>query len=486
MKSQETPRSGNGAALTTSPAYDAWVDELYDRVHKLLDRGETRKAQVILQALLAVDQAEIFSDLSDQEQRQVLQGLPPVEVADILEKLEDEEAAEVAEWIPPEALADILDEMEPDEAADLLGDLTPEQTDAVLKLMEDREEVSPLLIHADETAGGLMTSEYMAFERQISARSALEALRAWGPEHEYLYYFVVDSSASVRRPSANDIEGGESPYGKLLGVVSLLQLIKADPDAPVESFMDRSVVSAPVGADQETCARLMSRYDLTALPVVDDANRLTGVITIDDVVDVIEDEATEDIQRLGGSEPLDKPYLLTSAWEITRRRIGWLLLLFVTGMITTSVLQYFESTLQKVVALTFFIPLLTGTGGNAGSQTTATIIRALSVGEVEKKDALNVLWHEINVGLLTGLLVAIAGFLRAYVVPGGSLSMGLTIGVAIGIIVFWSTTVGSLLPLFASLVGLDPALVSGPLMSTLVDATGLFIYLTVAKLVLGI
>jgi magnesium transporter len=442
-----------------------------------LEQGETRKAQVILQALLAVDQAEIFSELSDEEQRQVLQGLPPVEVADILEKLEDEEAAEVAEWIPPEDLADILDEMEPDEAADLLGDLTPEQTDAVLKLMEDREEVSPLLIHADETAGGLMTSEYMAFERHISARAALAALREWGPEHEYLYYFVVDK-ADIGRPA--------SPYGKLLGVVSLLQLIKADPDAPVEALMDRSVVSAPVGADQETCARLMSRYDLTALPVVDDANRLTGVITIDDVVDVIEDEATEDIQRLGGSAPLDKPYLLTSAWEITRRRIGWLLLLFVTGMITTSVLQYFESTLQKVVALTFFIPLLTGTGGNAGSQTTATIIRALSVGEVEKKDALNVLWHEVNVGLLTGLLVAVAGFLRAYAVPGGSLSMGLTIGIAIGVIVFWSTTVGSLLPLFASLVGLDPALVSGPLMSTLVDATGLFIYLTVAKLILGI
>jgi magnesium transporter len=175
--------------------------------------------------------------------------------------------------------------------------------------------------------------------------------------------------------------------------------------------------------------------------------------------------------------------LLTSTWEIVRSRIGWLLLLFVTGLITTQVLEYFESTLDRMVALSFFIPLLIGTGGNAGSQTTATITRALGVGEVEWEDAWRVLWHELRVGLLMGLLVAVAGFLRAYL-GEGSVPLGITIGVAVGVIVFWSTSVGSLLPLFASLVGVDPALVSGPLMSTLVDATGLFIYLTVAKWIL--
>ncbi|MBN1873697.1 MAG: magnesium transporter [Anaerolineae bacterium] len=446
---------------------DEWVDHLYDRIHKLLDDGFIRQAQIILEALLPADQAEIFSDLSIVERRQVLMGLPLEDIADILEKLEDEEVAEIASLLPPEQLADILDEMEPDEAADLLGDLTPTDAAQILDLMEDREEIRPLLLHPDETAGGLMTSEYMALGRQMWARNALDAIRDWSPEHEYLYYFVVDKN------------------GTLLGTVSLLQLIKAEPKTEIQDFMDRNVVSAPLSADQEECAKLMSRYDLTALPVIDDDKLLVGVITIDDIVDVLEDEATEDIQRLGGSAPLDKPYLLTSAWEVTRRRIVWLLVLFVTSMLTSNVLAFFEDTLDKVVALAFFIPMLIGTGGNAGSQTTATVIRALGVGEVEKKDTLKVLWHEIQSGLLLGVLVGIAGFFRVFVFEG-DLALGLTVGAALAMIVLCSNSVGSLLPVFASLIGVDPALISGPLMSTLVDATGLFIYLSVAKWILGV
>ncbi len=446
---------------------DEWIDHLYDRIHGLLDNGEVRKAQIILQALMPADQAEIFSDLPEDEQKLVFEGLPIQEIADILEKLEDEAVAEIARWLPPEQLADILDEMEPDEAADLLGDLPAGDVAELLELMEDEAEIRPLLLHPDETAGGLMTSDYLALGRQMWAQSAMEAIRNWAPEYEYLYYFVVDKK------------------GQLVGVVSLLQIIKAPLKAELGNFMDRNIISAPLEADQEECARLMSRYDLTALPVVDDENHLVGVITIDDVVDVLEDEATEDIQRLGGAEPLDKPYLLTSAWEITRRRIGWLLLFFVTGMFTANVLEHFEDTLSRMVVLSFFIPLLIGTGGNAGSQTTATITRALGVGEVEKKDALKVLWHEVQVGLLMALLVGIAGFVRAWTF-NGDVWLGVTIGLAVALIVFWSNSVSSLLPILASLVGVDPALVSGPLMHTLIDATGLFIYLTVAEWILGV
>lgn len=446
---------------------EAWVDQIYERIDVLLERNEVRKAQIILEALLPADQAEIFSDLEPDEQRRMLQGLPLEDTADILEKLEDEEVTEVAKWIPPEQLADILDEMEPDEAADLLGDLEAEEAINVLHLMDSFEEISPLLLHPDETAGGLMTSEYLALGDQMWAERAIEAIRHWETEQEYLYYFVVDRD------------------GKLVGVVSVLRILRASSKEKLVDLMDRSFVSAPLGADQEACALLMSRYDLTALPVVDENDRLAGVITIDDIVDVIEEEATEDIQRLGGSAPLEKPYLLTSAWDIAKSRVGWLLLLFVSGMITTNVLEFFEATLSRRVVLSFFVPLLIGTGGNAGSQTTSTIIRALSVGEVEKRDALRVLWHEIRVGLLLGLLVGVAGFLRAYMFDG-TMELGITIGIAIGVIVFWSSSVGSLLPLFATLIGADPALISGPLMSTLVDATGLFIYLSVAQWVLGL
>ncbi|MBN1246947.1 MAG: magnesium transporter [Anaerolineae bacterium] len=446
---------------------EAWIDQLQDRIDALLERNEIRKAQIILEALLPADQAEIFGDLEADEQRRLLQGLPLEDTADILEKLEDEEVTEVAKWLPPAQLADILDEMEPDEAADLLGDLEAEEAINVLHLMDSFEEISPLLLHPDETAGGLMTSEYLALGDQMWAERALEAIRQWETEREYLFYFVVDRE------------------GRLVGTVSILRLLRAAPKEKLTDLMDRSFISAPPDADQEECALLMSRYDLTALPVVNAEQHLVGVITIDDIIDVIEEEATEDIQRLGGSAPLEKPYLLTSAWEIARRRVGWLLLLFVSGMITTNVLAYFETTLSQRVVLSFFVPLLIGTGGNAGSQTTSTIIRALSVGEVEKQDALRVLWHEVRVGLLLGVLVGLAGFLRAFIFDG-TLELGLTIGVAIGIIVFWSSSVGSLLPLFATLIRVDPALISGPLMSTLVDATGLFIYLSVAQLVLGL
>lgn len=442
------------------------VEQLHQRIDQLMEAGEVRKAQIILQALIPVDQAEIFGDLSEDEQKQLLTALPLETVADILEKLEDEQVAQIAGWLPEERLARILDEMEADEAADLIGDLDSAFAVRVLHKMKSVAEISPLLLHPDETAGGLMTSEYLALGRQMWAERALEAIRQWENPHEYLYYFVV----------AKD--------GELVGVVSLLKLLRAAPRSHVADLMELNPVTARPDMDQETCAQLMSRYDLTALPVADEAGRLVGVITIDDIVDVIEEEATEDIQRLGGSAPLDKPYLLTSAWEIARRRIGWLLLLFLSGMLTTSVLQASQDILRKTVALSFFIPLLIGTGGNAGSQTTSTIIRALGVGEVDKKDILKVLWHELQVGLLLGLLVAAAGFVRAWLFDG-QIDMGLTVALAIGVIVFWSSSVGSLLPLLAALVNVDPALISGPLMSTLVDATGLIIYMGIARLILN-
>jgi magnesium transporter len=445
---------------------EQWVDQLFVRIDALLERNETRKAQIILQALLPVDQAEIFGDLDAGEQRQLLEGLPDDDVADILEKLEDEEATAVAKWIPPEHLADILDEMEPDEAADLLGDLKTSDAASLIRLMDSSAAISPLLLHPDETAGGLMTSEYLALGDQMWAERALDAIRRWDTEREYLYYYVVDANS------------------ELVGRVSVLRILKAQARAVLGEIMDRSFISAPIDADQEACALLMSRYDLTALPVVDADRKLAGVITIDDIVDVIEDEATEDIQRLGGSTPLDKPYLLTSAWDVARRRVGWLLILFVTGMITANVLEFFEATLEQRVALSFFIPLLIGTGGNAGSQTISTIIRALSVGEIDKRDTLRVLWHEVQVGLILGLLVGVAGFVRAWAFDQ-SVQLGITIAAAIAVIVFWSSSVGSVLPLLARLIGVDPALISGPLMSTLVDATGLFIYLSVAQWFLG-
>ncbi len=444
------------------------LENILARMRVSLERDDLRGAVAILQSLRPADQAEIFSELDDSDQAALLPELDPADSADILEELDDEEAAELVASLSTDTIIRIVDEMEPDEAADLLGDIRPERAQAVLAGLEDPEEVRPLLLHPDDSAGGLMTSEFLVLKRRMTAAEAIEAIRSWRPDAETIYYlFVVDR------------------IGRLCGVVNLRQLIVADPNTRVGDIMKTDVISVRAGADQEDVARLMTRYDLLALPVVDFDNTLLGVITFDDVVDVIEDETTEDIQRLGGAQPLDRPYLDTDVFTVTRKRFGWLVLLFVTGTLTGSVMRLFQNELNSVVALTFFVPLLIGTGGNAGSQTTATIIRALAVGDVDFTDALRALWHELRTGILLGAAMAVAAYIRA-ITWDMSQVLAMTVSLAIFAIVLWANSIGSILPLIASRLGIDPTVVSGPLMSTLVDATGLFIYFTIARILLGL
>jgi len=443
------------------------VDQALEQVRERLAANDLAGAIAIIEALRPPDQAEVFSDLPPEQQETLLPQLSVPDAADILEELEEEDAAELASKLSPEALAPILDEMEPDEAADLLGDLEPPQALAALSHMEDADEVRPLLLHRDETAGGLMTSEFMALRTHMTVGEALRAVRRWAPGVDTAYLFVVDDR------------------DRLQGVVSLFQLLKADLHARVETLMDRDVIHVHTEADQEECARLMARYDLSALPVVDAERHLVGVITVDDLVEVLQEEATEDFERFGGALPLGKPYLDTSAFEIARRRFGWLLLLFITETFTGTVLRHFEKELDAVVALAYFVPLLIGTGGNAGTQCTSTIIRALALGDITFQDALRVWWHEVRVGFLLGLGMAAAAFLRALSWKSGS-ALSMTVGLSILVIVVWANFMGSLLPLLAARLKIDPAVVSGPAMTTLVDATGLLIYLTLAKQILGI
>jgi magnesium transporter len=444
------------------------LDDVLARLRAALERDDVSSATAILEALRPPDQADLFSELDDEEQAALLPQLNPADSADILEKLDDLEAAELVAGLSPETVIRIVDEMEPDEAADLLGDIAPAQAQTVLAGLKDAEEVRPLLLHPDDSAGGLMTSEFLALRRKMTTRQAIQAIRQWKPDAEEVYYlFVVDRD------------------GVLDGIVSLRQLVVAEPGQLLEEIMDREVISVRAGADQEECARLMSRYDLLALPVVDAVNKLLGVVTVDDVVDVLVDEATEDIQRLGGAEPLARPYLHTNVLTIARKRIGWLLLLFLTATLTGSVMRLFENQLQAMVILAVFVPLLIGTGGNAGSQTTAIIIRASAVGDIDFDDALRVWLHELKIGLVLGLAMAAVAYVRAITwAPDPALAV--TVSASIFGIVLWATSVGSLLPLLAVRLGIDPTVVSGPVMSTLVDATGLLIYFNIAGFILGL
>ncbi len=444
------------------------VDQALEQMRTCLERSNLDGAISIIEALRPADQAEVFGDLLPAQQDDLLPQLEAETSADILEKLVEEEAASVASRLDSETLVSILDEMEPDEAADLLGDLVPDRSSQALSQMTAPDEVLPLLLHPDETAGGLMTSEFIALRQQMTAAEALKAVQEWAPANGTAHYlFVVDEE------------------GHLCGVVALIELLKANPTTPVAALMDPEVIHVTVGADQEECARLVSRYDIVALPVVDGVGKLLGVITVDDLVEVLEEEATEDIQRLGGSEPLEKPYLDTNPLTMVRKRIGWLCLLFVTATFTGTVMRYFRNELDAVVALAFFVPLLIGTGGNTGSQTTASIVRALALGELSPRDALRVFWHEGMIGILLGLAMATFAFIRALTWGTGEL-LALSVAMSIFAIILWANCMGSLLPLVATKLHIDPAVISGPVMSTLVDATGLFIYFSVAKIMLGI
>ena len=442
------------------------LDNILEEIRDALIRDDLSRAVSIIESLRPADQAEVFSELDDEDQVQLLPELNPDDSADILEEMDNEEAAELISTLSPESIATIVDAMEPDEAADLLGDIHPDQAENVLTRMESPEEVRPLMKYADDTAGGLMTTEFFMLRNNMTPAEAINAIRQWQTEErETFYYYISDT------------------HCKLCGVVNLHQIITASPSQRLGDIMNPDVIHVHTDTDQEECARLMRRYDLITLPVVDEEGVLVGIITIDDVMDVVEAEATEDIHRLGGALPLNRSYLDTGVLAVFKKRIGWLLLLFITETLTGSVLRLYEKELEAVVALAFFVPLLIGTGGNAGSQTTSTIIRALALGDIEWKDALRSLWHELRIGLILGLSMAVVACLRA-ITWGSSMSLSLTVSLAILAIIIWANALGAILPLLANKLKIDPTVVSGPVMSTLVDATGLLIYFNIARIIL--
>lgn len=446
------------------------LDSILDEVRAALLRDDLGGAVAIIEGMRPIDQAELFAELKDSDQVALLSEMQPPVAADILEDLENSEAAELAAALPDDVIIPIVNEMEPDEAADLLGDIHPTQVETLLTGMEEdnQEMMRDLLVFPDDTAGGLMTTIFLALRAGMTAREALQQIHDWEEEPEDPFnIFIIDRN------------------GRLCGTITLYELVSANPGDTLELFMDREVYHVRVDTDQEECARMMSRYDLVSLPVVNPAGLMVGLITVDDIIDILEDEATEDIQRLGGTLPLTDSYLNSGVLGVFGKRIGWLLVLFLTATLTGSVMRLFERDLAAVASLAVFIPLLIGTGGNAGSQTTSTIIRALAVGDLDWKDAWRSLWHELRIGLILGLGMALAAYARSWS-WGYSTDMSLTVSLAIFAIVVWANGLGAVLPLLATRLKIDPTVISGPVMSTLVDAFGLFIYFSIARGILGL
>jgi magnesium transporter len=445
---------------------------LRERIEELIDQGRLDQIRAFITDYHPADIADLLDELSQEEAVAVFSLLPVEFASEVLDETGSDVRRKIVEHIDDEQLADLLDELPMDDAAEFLEDLPEPVADRLLELMEPTEagEVRELLAYQDQTAGRQMTRDVVKLRRQWTAAEAISYLRSIedAEEPETLHYlYVVDRD------------------NRLIGVVPVKALLLAKPSATIEALMNPAVVSVRVTADQEELAEVVSKYDFVAIPVVDAEGKLLGVVTVDDVLDIVEEEATEDIQRLGGSEPLDQPYLASSVLLMVRKRMVWLLLLFVAATLTGTVLRFFEEELETVIALSIFIPLITGTGGNTGSQTVTTVIRALALGEVRMADLFRVWRREVSVGLLLGLLLGVVGFIRAITWQTG-LNVAFVVALTLPLVVVWSNSVATLVPIIADRLRIDPTVISAPMITTIVDATGLAIYFMLAKWILGI
>ena len=427
--------------------------------------------------------SEQVSDLRAEDLVELLNQLKIVEAAAVLTMLPFSRAIELFDQPTMTRRPAILEKLDPVRAAHIIEGLAADERTDIIQVMglterrrvlakvsnEVKTELEHLLQYEEHTAGGIMTTEFVRLGPEMTVGDALKHIRSVAREKESIYACYV-------------LEPGT---GHLLGAVSLRDLVMAELNQPVTQVMRRKPVTVEASDDQEVVAQKIAKYNLLAVPVLEKDARVAGFVTVDDVIDVLIEEQTEDILRMAAVEPgaLDRPYFDNPILHVVRKRIGWLLFLFVAGTLTSKVLHSFESELATVVALTFFVPLLIGTGGNAGAQTVMTVIRSLSLGEIGIKQAWRVTLREAITGLLVGMLIGIVAFIQAYWVTH-NFSLALTITVTVCAICIWSTTVGSIIPILAHRFGVDPAVLSAPLITTLVDATGLLIYLSIAKLIL--
>ncbi len=422
--------------------------------------------QDIAEALTMMDspaeQAHALLLMDESVASEVIEYLEPALVDEIFEHIPLEKAARLLQLIPADDAAQILDELDEAKAEALLQQMAPPEA----------REVRELLEYPENTAGRLMVRQYVRVRPDWTVEMCLDYLRQVGREIETIYYlYVVDNRQ------------------RLVGVCSLRDVVISDPSKRIEQIMESEPIVVQPETDQEEVANLLSKYDLLAVPVVDGLGRMLGIVTVDDVVDILVSESTEDVLKLGGVEATEEPYFRQRPWDLVRKRVRWLVFLFVAQLFSGAVLRTYDEAIQEVTALAWFIPLLIGSGGNAGAQTTTTITRAIALGEVRWQHILRVMGRELRTGLLLGALIGVIGILNALFWTrlgydwSKQLSIALTVGLAqVGIITL-ATTVGATLPLIAKRLNIDPAVMSAPFITTVVDASGLLLYFTLAQLI---
>ncbi len=448
------------------------IEGLEQQIRAALDEDNAGEVRSLLVEQHPADVADVLDRLEGEAQVRLFRMLPPEQAADVLSETSAGTTRKLVQQLEQAEVRDLFSNISLDDVVEILSEDVPDQQQTILTALEPAEaqEVRTLLTYPPRSAGRLMTEEFVRVRPQMSVADALAFLREVGQRVETITdLFVLDEQ------------------GCLQGVVTLRDLVTTPPAQPLALIVREQVVSVTPETDQEEVAWRVSQYDLLAIPVVTAEQQMLGIITVDDVIDVLVQESTEDVLRLGAIQEgaTDETYFSVPIWRAIRRRIGWLLLLFLTGMITVNVLSYFETILAEVVALSFFIPLLIGTGGNTGAQTVSTIVRSLALGDVRLRDIWRVIWREAEGGLLLGGLLSLVA-LGMGVVLSGSWSIALVVALSVVAICTWANIIGAVVPMIAERFGLDPALVSAPLITTLVDATGLAIYLGIAKAVLGV
>ena len=441
-------------------------DEMLSELQLAMENDDLLGAVRLIETLHPADQADLIEELEPHDQVALLSQFHPGESADVLEEMEDMDAAALAELLPTGQLADILDEMESDEAADVLGDLPQDKVAETLREMEEPEDVVSLLRYPDETAGGLMTGAVVTLRQGWTAGEALAELRRVGPESESTYYlFVVDK------------------VDRLLGVLGLRNLVTMPVDMPIAERMKTDVISVPVTADQEECARILSHHGFLALPVVDEIGRFLGVITADDLIEVSENEATEDMYRMVGITG-EEERVFGSTWSSVYKRLPWLVVNLLTLFIAITVVDAFEGVIAGMVALAVFLPLVSGEGGNAGSQTATIMVRGIALGEIDPSDGMRALGKELRVALVNGVLIGLLTALVAHVWKG---DMRITIAICLAMLLnfLMAAATGVLIPLGLKKLKVDPALASAAFVTAFTDTFGFLFFLGIVSLLVS-
>ena len=444
---------------------------MLEKIEDLSAEKKYSKIKEILIEMNEYDIAEILEELPQKEIIKVFRLLPKDLAADVFSYLETDTEANIITSLTDKEAVDIINDMSADDATDLIDEMPANVVNKLIgKVDKDtRRNINQLLKYPDNSAGSIMTVEYLDFKEYVTIKDAIKKIRREYDEKETINTcYVTDKSR------------------KLVGIVKLKDLVINSDDRDIKEIMESDFISVNTLTDQEEVAKIIQDYDLTSVPVVDLENKLVGIITIDDVIDIIEAEATEDIEKMAAILPTEKSYLKLSIFEIWKSRIPWLLLLMVSATFTGKIIQHYEDSLATMVILTSFIPMLMDTGGNAGGQASVTIIRGLSLNDIEFGDILKVIWKEIRVAVLVGITLAIANFAKLLIVDKVSTSVASVVCLTLIITVCVAKVIGCSLPIFAKKLGFDPAVMASPFITTLVDAISLMIYFTTAVKLLHI